>query len=181
VTLPAFNVQEVREAAHEMVSLGFEFKGSGRRGHPKFEHVDHGVMSLALTPSNPAMWIRSHRARLARQMGIETSELYRRLGLRREKRNPDRVRRERNDEGRQARTFHHFRAAVDAPVPPSRVGTPAERRQEIAEEIGAVNVGLKKLELEGETETDQYAWLLDELHGLRAEYCQSEIDEKAAA
>lgn len=175
LTLPAFNVAEVRQAARELMELGFEYVDMGSRGHPLFQHPDYGKYSLALTPRNPGLWLKGFRSNLARQLGITKAELERQLGVYQPKREGPKVRRERNDAGRQARRFHVVRD--EAPRVPVRRGTPQERMQEIVRDREAAEAR----QLRAAPDSPAYMCALDDIARCRREWLEAEAALKEAA
>jgi len=167
--MPHFHYPEIREAANQLRQLGFEYVGNS--GHPQFEHSDHGKISLALTPSDRKRWSQNFRSNLAKQIGISKHQLEMRLGIRQEKRQGPRVRRQRNEEGRRRRTFGN-KPPPSAVASLPRPKTGPERFEELPDLIAKANHAVNTA-LPGSL---AYKRALSEVAQLRAEYMQLEAD-----
>lgn len=166
--------KEIRAEMEILERLGYSLDPNSPTGLLAFHHPDHGRFVLHATPSD-WRWRENHRAKLAAHMGTTKGELELRLGLRPPKHVGPRVRRERNDAGRQARRFEIVRDVE--PKKPARIGTPQERMAEIARD---------RKEAEGRQAraavgSDAYRCALDDISRCRREWLEAEIAMKAAA
>jgi len=160
---PRSKDNRVNQMAGHLAELGWEYlRVSG--GHLVFTHPKYGKTQLPYSPSETQRWFHNKLSELAKQIGCTTLELKVRLGLSQPRRKGPKVRRQRNEAGVKARSFaaptKQFKPG------PERVGTLAERRKEIADEIGAVAQALNY------AQGDEYDSLLEEHTRLRGEYCQ---------
>lgn len=167
---PSFSRKDVREEASFLLDLGFEYVGQ-RSGHPTFEHSDFGKIRLPLTPSESQHWRHNHRHRLAGLLGISKRELELRLGIRQEKRHGPKVRKQRNEEGRRARTFASKPPPSDLNSAP-KLPTPTDRFKELPDLIARANHAVNT-SVPGSLD---YQRALTEAAQLRAEFMQLETE-----
>ncbi|TXH49114.1 MAG: hypothetical protein E6Q97_23325 [Desulfurellales bacterium] len=172
--LPAAIGGEVREEVRLLQRLGFEYVGRTSSSHLEFRHPEFGKTELPSSPSD-YRWRENSRGLLARQLGISKAELEIRGGVRNRKRTGPKVRRQRNDAGRQARRFHVVRD--EAPRVPVRRGTPQERMQEIVRDREAAEAR----QLQAAPDSPAYMCALDDIARCRREWLEAEAAMKAAA
>lgn len=165
---------DLREMRGYLRQLGFrpvDDRGSG--SHEMWSHPEFGNAILAW--SGDLHWRDNQLRQFATRLGVDLSELKRRLGLLREKRSGPKPRRQRNDAGRQARRFHVVRE--DKPQAPTRCGTPQERMAEIVKDREAA----EQRQLRAVPDSPEYMCALDDIARCRREWLEAEAALKEAA
>lgn len=158
-----------------MVDLGFECRGKLNNGHIGFEHPRFGSTEMGSTPSD-VRWRENHRRKVASLMGLTKHELEVRVGVRPEKHQGPKVKRERNEAGRQARRFTVVRDD-GSEQPPVRVGTPADRMKSIVSD----RIEAEGRQMRSEPGSAAYNCALDDVARCRREWLEAESQMKEAA
>lgn len=165
--------KEAREIGKWLRELGWQYIGHSGSDHDRFDHPEYGLIDIAHTASVPQK--KAALAEMGRLMGITKLDVEVRLGIATRRRHGPKVKRTRNEAGRQARRFEVVRD--EGPGEPVRVGTPQERLKAIVRD---------RLEAEGrqaraEVASDEYRCALDDISRCRREYLTVELELKEAA
>lgn len=153
--------------------FGWEFDGWTGTTHARFVHPEFAPIALASSPSvDPRKWLLHD---IGKRAGLTKAEVEISLGLRSPKREGPKVKRERNDAGRQARRFHVVRE--DKPQAPTRCGTPQERMAEIVKDREAA----EQRQLRAVPDSPEYMCALDDIARCRREWLEAEAALKEAA
>ena len=166
--------KEAKQLGDWLKDLGWQYIGISGAGHPRFDHPEHGLIDIACSASS-AQTLPALRE-MARKMGVSKLELEVRLGIRQPKHQGPRVKRERNEAGRKARRFTVVRDD-GSDQPPVRVGTPAERIEEIKRD----RVAAEGRQMRADHGSPAYMCALDDIARCRWEVAQTltELEEAA--